>query len=193
MKRRTFTALACVLALGMGATSAQALSIGDANYLGNIVPGLPAAETNEAAFITVLIGLATGTSLTPCADGASERQLVHAQRPILSGARLSLHQRSSKTRNHLLTAPSSVTGFAYILAKYGKGSVDGGSQISHVWYVGNLSGNQTVPTSSEFGGGLSHISRFNATSVPTPDGGTTLMLLGTALVGLGALRRRFNL
>jgi hypothetical protein len=27
---------------------------------------------------------------------------------------------------------------------------------------------------------------------PVPDGGLTLTLLGSALVGLGALRRRFN-
>ena len=184
MKRRTFTALACVLALGMGATSAQALAIDDANYLGNIVPGLPSGETNEAAFIDALIALAPGADQTPCGDDAATPNTCTRSDNVFANLP-SPADFTDKDESGDNTVD--VTGFAYILAKYGKGSE---TQISHVWYVGNLTGEQTVPDSS--GGGLSHISRFNATTNGVPDGGTTLMLLGTALVGLGALRRRFN-
>jgi hypothetical protein len=80
-----------------------------------------------------------------------------------------------------------VTGFAYVLGKYG-------SNGSLVWFVNGALGEVSLPGSyvppGTQGGGLSHISWF--TPVTVPDGGATLMLLGGALVGLGALRRKFR-
>jgi hypothetical protein len=185
MKRMMTTALACVLALGLSASSAHALAIGDANYLGNIVPGLPSGDDFEEGFIDTLIAMTPGTSAdcdTNQDNTCTRSTNVFANLPAPASIVLPKIEGSNTV---------DVTGFAYILAKYGKGNDANATQVSHVWYVGNLSGNQTAPASSEFGGGLSHISRFNFASVP--DGGVTLMLLGSALVGLGALRRRFEI
>ena len=134
MKRRTFTALACVLALGMGATSAQALSITVEFYLGNIIPGLPAGETNEAAFITVLIGLAPSTSQTPCAQGASDPNLCTRSANTFGGATLPSPAEFG-TKEDPTDGTVNVTGFSYLLAKYGKGGKDD-NQISHVCVSG---------------------------------------------------------
>jgi hypothetical protein len=73
-------------------------------------------------------------------------------------------------------------GYYYLFAKY-----DGPNYGSEVWYVGGLSGVVTIPAT----GGrydLSGVTLFN-TGTSVPDGGMTLLLLGTALTGLGAARR----
>ena len=56
-------------------------------------------------------------------------------------------------------------------------------------------GNTSIPANGSSiwiskGSGLSHYTFFGTTSVP--DGGTTLLLLGAALGGLGIVRRRMN-
>ena len=78
--------------------------------------------------------------------------------------------------------------YAYILAKYGQA----GRWGSHIWYIGALDGSHSVP--SNIGGNdLSHYSLYNADQFDVPDGGTTAALLGLSMVGLGMIRRRFNL
>ena len=83
-------------------------------------------------------------------------------------------------------------GFEYALAKY-----DGQNGGYVLFYLGGVA--TTLPSVSNTLWGaadtdqyaLSHYTAFNGT--PTvPDGGTTLILLGAALGGLGLVRRRFN-
>ena len=50
-------------------------------------------------------------------------------------------------------------------------------------------GPENITTADTFVGAFSHIAFYGRPGVP--DGGTTLMLLGSALACLGALRRRF--
>ncbi len=52
----------------------------------------------------------------------------------------------------------------------------------------------STPTAGcmESNGGPDSFIGFNQSAVPAPDGGMTLMLLGGALFGLGALRRKFR-
>jgi hypothetical protein len=75
-----------------------------------------------------------------------------------------------------------VSNWTYLLAKYGN--------VAYVWNVSNLT---TVTVTSNLAGvqnGLSHYALFNPGTVTTPDGGTTLGLLGLGLMGVGYLRRR---
>ena len=75
--------------------------------------------------------------------------------------------------------------FDYLFAKY-----DGPNQGSVVWFVGDLSGSVTIPASWT-GLGLSRWTLFKEEGAGgnVPDSGSTVVLLGTALTGLGAVRR----
>jgi len=90
-----------------------------------------------------------------------------------------------------ITNPISVMAGAYLVIHYGKGP-DGSSKGGglEVWHVINGETSVDVPLkgTSEFGnGGISSIREFCGPSVP--DSGTTAMLLGSALTGLGLVRR----
>jgi hypothetical protein len=82
----------------------------------------------------------------------------------------------------------------YVFAKDGQGTVGLESGILYHLYEVSFdqrfvgSGTVTIDGSKE----ISNIRLFGHGAVPgVPDGGTTLMLLGSALAGLAALRRRF--
>jgi hypothetical protein len=70
--------------------------------------------------------------------------------------------------------------YSYILGKYGN--------VTYLFYVGNLSGTFELPLTGENDLGLSHEIAF-VTRTSVPDGGMTLMLLGSAFAGLGTVRR----
>jgi hypothetical protein len=74
--------------------------------------------------------------------------------------------------------------YSYLLAQYGTG-ID---SVGQAWYIGNLSGDITIPATT----GTMRLTRWKlfGPGVPgVPDGGTTVMLLGAALVALGMARR----
>jgi hypothetical protein len=92
-----------------------------------------------------------------------------------------------------ITNPISVMAGAYLVVHYGTG--EGGSnpggqlEFFHVIH-GETSVDVplTGPGPSGFGG-ISSIREFCPPGTPTPDSGTTVMLLGGALAGLGLARR----
>ena len=91
-----------------------------------------------------------------------------------------------------ITNPISVMAGSYLVIHYGKGndgsSKGGGLEIFHV-VDGETSVDVPLFGTSEFGnGGISSIREFCGPSV-VPDSGTTAMLLGSALTGLGLVRR----
>jgi hypothetical protein len=185
--KKTMIALACLLMLGAGAVTAQATSLTTASseYLGYIAPGLPSSDGNEETFITELIALSPNGSKFPCGTGADTDNTCYRSANVFGS--LPAASFVNKPTGTGVTSID-VTGYSYILAKYGSSA--SGNQ-SHVWYVGGLTGVITVPLNIGSSGEISHISRFTYTSVP--DGGTTLMLLGTALIGLGAMRRKLGI
>jgi hypothetical protein len=71
-----------------------------------------------------------------------------------------------------------------LFAHYG-GS--GGGTIE-AWFVGNLSGDITIPQTG-FGHDLSGWALFTTGTSGVPDGGATVMLLGAVLGMLGVARR----
>lgn len=82
---------------------------------------------------------------------------------------------------------------AFLVVHYGKGP-DGSSKGGGLEFFQVVDGetNVTVPGkgTSEFGnGGISSIREFCPPGTNLPDSGTTAMLLGSALTGLGLVRR----
>ena len=79
-----------------------------------------------------------------------------------------------------------VTGFDYLFAKY-----DGPNYGSEVWYVGDLSGVIDIPQKAGKYG-LSGWTLFTGSGDNVPDAGSTVSLLGAALMGLVFLRARLQ-
>ena len=91
-----------------------------------------------------------------------------------------------------ITNPISVMAGSYLVIHYGKGkggsSKGGGLEFYHV-INGETSVDVPLNGTSGFGhGGISSIREFCG-PVVAPDSGTTAMLLGSALAGLGLVRR----
>ena len=82
---------------------------------------------------------------------------------------------------------------AYLVLHYGKGKGGTGKGGGlEAWLVAGGETQVTVPAdgSSEFGhGGISSIREFCPPGTHVPDSGTTAILLGSALTGLGLVRR----
>jgi hypothetical protein len=88
----------------------------------------------------------------------------------------------------------SLQGDVYILAKYD--GQNAGYILFYLpdWNADPVNTDNVIPTSGEniFGKhAISHYSAFRAERT-VPDGGTTVALLGGVLLGLGALRRKWN-
>jgi len=174
--RKTLITAAVGLAMTLGASQANALTIGDAFYLGQVVNGAPADPVSEATYINSLRALAPGAAAVPCSLAAGET-CDRIGSTLAGAAALPAAVSAGDFREDPTDGSINVTGFQWLLAKYGGESL--------VWYVGGLSGIQTVPTAA-----LSHMSLYNPGTVTVPDGGATLGLLGLGMLGLGYLRRR---
>jgi hypothetical protein len=153
--------------------NASALSVGDSHELGFLWPGLPIGNQNNATYVNHLVGMALGAF------------------DIANGQ---IYFRSNNTFSSLPTAGSALSGtgttinlgaggvYTYLFASYsGLGA--------EVWYVGDLHGVITIPGIFNLCG-LTKWTLFGPGGQGVPDGGTTAMLLGTALGAL-AMARRF--
>jgi hypothetical protein len=173
----SLTAVALVFGL---ATQAHAdLIVGDGNYIGSIVDGIPSNETLEADYVNSLLFLGAGVGDTPCEYAASE--VCNTQGGIDTTG-FADATGGDKTDTNVNTGID-VTGYTYILGKY-----DAGQAGSFVWYVGNLSGLENIPATIN-GFGLSHYTLFGGPRLDTPEP-ATLGLLGLGLLGAGFARRR---
>jgi len=186
--KKTLIAAACALGLVFSAVNANAttLVIGDDHYVGSIRDGIPSSVADEARYITNLISLAAGTGDTEIenpAPHAGTYETYNREGSSVAGPLPAAHVTDAVKVDTSNWDDIDVTGFTYILAKY-----DAGNAGSIVFMVSGLT---TVDLPMTYNGyGLSHYTLFNLTTVP--DGGATLALLGCALVGLGALRRKFG-
>jgi hypothetical protein len=166
--------------------NASALTIGDNQELGTVFFGEPSGDDNRTAYVNAMIGLSLGGSTHVIYPGKGHDNLV---------------TRSLHDFGPLPTAVFGLNGtdttidlgtglYSYLFAKY-----DGPNGGVEVWFVGNLSGNVTIPGfgfgppgSDQYG--LSGWTLFGPGTPPgVPDGGTTVMLLGAALGALGTARR----
>jgi hypothetical protein len=178
--------LAIVSAAAVMVLQASALTITDVNYLGSTDPGSPASESDEAAYINYLTGMTLGdTDLDVAAadvpvDGPKTYDFRRSNNSFATLPTVTVDD-ADKSGDDPAPGPIDITGISYILAKYGG--------VAHVWYVGNLTGSQTLPADLGKGAGLSHYTTFGE-RVGVPDGGATAVLLGVGMLGLAALRRK---
>jgi len=176
--------LAAMLALGTKASAVPiALTIGDSHELGRVIPGIPASDSDRVAYVNQLISMSLGA--TTSFGGNTYDRSSHAFSPLDAAVWLSNAGQNDTT----LTIPSG--GAEYILAKYdGPNSLIG----SEVWYIGGLSGTITIPADDGTYGlsGTTFLTDSPGGGTTVPDGGATLALMGAAMVGLGALRRKIS-
>ena len=176
---------ATIGALGL-AGSARALTSRDA--LGFIVSGEPSSVADEVVYINNLLSLPN----SPLPNSATIDGHTYTKEKSTAGLPAAVSAGSTGVDSPA-NGSVDVTGFTYLLAKY-----DGPNGGDLVWYVGNLTGVQTIPTNA-FGAndsqyGLSHWELFNPGTPPrVPDGGATMTLLGFSLLCLEAVRRKIKL
>lgn len=167
-------ALVASLAL---APNAGAVAFGGANYIGQIVNGAPASGAH--GYINILITLSAGATATQIPAGGETYNRVGSTAAgpfptaVVTGGSGELAPAASYN----------ASGHQYIWAKYGG--------HAYVWYsASGFSSSEVIPGAPPNSTDLSHVRLFNVARVP--DAGTTLVLLGGSLIGLGALRRRFS-
>jgi hypothetical protein len=181
MKTLKYIAVIALAAASLVAlpTIANALTIGDSQELGFVQFGIPSGDSDRLTYVNHLIDMSLGTSDTADGQDYTRSNNFFGALPdavlagLVNGTGTSVDLGSS--------------GYLYLFAKY-----DGPNYGSEVWYVGNLSGTQTIP--AEAGGyGLSGWTLFNpGNGNGVPDGGSTLALLGIAMAGLGLLKRKLG-
>lgn len=177
---------ACAISLALSIDAiAVPISTTSDQYVGSISPNVPANEAAEVSYINALIALAPGAS-----GNFSGQTLVRSSETFVGGLPTAVVTGSFKDETNPSTTID-ITGFEYLLGKYGGQGNSGGG--AWVFFVGDLTGEVTIPGNFGTGGpGLSHYTLYNANRTSVPDGGATVMLLGMALGGAGALRRRFG-
>jgi hypothetical protein len=173
---------AVMLAFSQNASAVPTdLTFSDGHELGfifNSTNGVP-SDANKTTLLNVLIGLGSG-----------------GHQSVLIGQNLYF-----VTRTHnfgplpgpAVVGPSGTNTnipigsgiYSYLYATY-MNPVDGVSS-SEVWYIGNLSGDVTIPA-TQGPNNLVGWTLFGPGGA-VPDGGTTVMLLGAALGALGMARR----
>jgi protein with PEP-CTERM/exosortase system signal len=154
--------------------NANALTIGDAHELGFVNFGIPSGDQDRTNYVNHLIGMGLGTQ-----DDFSGQHFTRSNNNFGSLPTAVFHHNGTGTSINLGAAGT----YTYLFAKY-----DGPNYGSEVWYVGDLSGTITIPATAG-GYGLSGWTLFTGGGQGVPDGGTTAMLLGTALGALGMARR----
>jgi len=164
------------------APKASALTIGDSQYLGYINDGTPAGEAQLTSYVNYLIDMSLGAGPVSALGQTFTRSLNNFG-PLVDAEFI------SRTTTGFTGNTVDVTGgYQYLAVKY-----DGPNWGTEVWYIGNLSGTFTVPRypngDQQLGiSGYTYFTRTPGTNVP--DAGSTALLLGAALSGLGLIARR---
>jgi hypothetical protein len=162
--------------------NAKALEFDEA--VGTVTPGAPASEAQEASYINFMIGLGLGVTDTFDGQTITRSNNVFANLPT-ADATGAVRNDSPVDDNGLVSIDLGAVGtYSYLYAKY-----DGQNDLTQVWYVGDLGGVITIPFDGPNGHAISHYTLFPGPGGQVPDGGTTVMLLGTALGALGMARR----
>jgi len=178
--------------LGLWATQANAatmLDIGDSNELGTYAPGTPNGDQFTTAFVDHLRQLDPSAPADVYQEHLFDRS-SHSFSPLDPAVFI---QRIDLSVGANIEIPAG--GAEYLAAKYAGGRPGHGGV--EVWYIGGMSGLITIPDFWTPAGekfGLSDITFLTPLGGggQVPDGGLTVLLLGSALMGLGMLRNRFS-
>jgi VPDSG-CTERM motif len=154
------------------------LTFNDQYVVGTISPGAPADPADVATYINHMITLGLGQSDTFSGQTITRSNNVFANLPNADANII-----AEGTTTVIDLGAGGV--YTYLFAKY-----DGQNDNSLVWNVSGLTGIITIPLLGPLGHGLSGWILFGpGGGTGVPDGGTTVMLLGTALGALGMARR----
>jgi hypothetical protein len=168
--------------------SAVTLDSTSTRYLGLINDGIPSSESQTAGYINILTGMAinTGPLQIPSSTGEIYTRSGNMDPTVFSFP-------TATTQGAVkLEAPDSLlsfnfgSGYTYLVAKYDQS--DAGSLV---WYVEGLIGSYDIQQTLN-GHAISHIVALNPGSgTPgVPDGGSTVALLGGALMVIAGVARR---
>lgn len=183
-----FVIVAGWMALSLSVANATTLTFGDIYDLGIVTPNHPADPSSSATYVTYLKNMSPSTTVLNGLGGNDYTRTANfPTSSSFADAVFDVELNFTVTGNvATVTLPS--TGDFYLLGKY-----DGPGFGSEVWIINGLTGTITLP---EFGSGdqygLSHVYLFNPGIPGVPDGGSTLMLLSSALGGVGLMRRFFS-
>jgi hypothetical protein len=154
----------------------------DTHVVGTITPGAPADPADVATYINFMIALPSPGVGTFAGQTITRTTNTFGSLPTASATGAVSGTGTTIDLNTLGT-------FTYLFAKY-----DGQNDISQVWNISGLTGVITIPADGPLGYGLSGWILFGPTGTPgVPDGGTTVMLLGTALGALGMAKRALKI
>jgi hypothetical protein len=177
---------ALMIALLFSATASASLTIGDANYVGNVINGAPASPANEVSYINTLITLAAGAANSAIGGQTYNRLSSTHLGPFATAVTTDTIR--DDTGNNMIDLGSMT--YQYVLAK-------DGNIGSFVWFsAAGFTGMVEVPSDlngAAKGGGLSHVSFYNKGEGVIPEPGTMLIwLVGLAAAAAGTvfLRRR---
>jgi len=188
MNKLLVALVAAVLVLGVGAGSAKATPI-------NITVDVAGSLLN-------MVGLADGSQyealVTPPPSNNPEDNFdfltaMIARWNVVNSPDLAAAGALAMDQGALggITDYSGPAGYQYVVFHWGAGQAGEGGWWSAYYLGGSAISFSEVPQAGGRPvGGFSSARYFGAVSVP--EGGATLMLLGGALVGLGALYRRFR-
>src|SRR4029077_9818024 len=145
-KHKKLFGAVCAVLLALGGT-ANAITIGDGNDLGNINPNHPANPTNSTNYVNILLAQPLGSGPTTIGPNTyirtSNDPLGGSYPAAVFAAELSFTP--DPGGGDSATVDLGTGGFLYLLGKY-----DGKNFGSEVWFIGGLTGTITMP---EFGDG----------------------------------------
>ena len=184
----TLFAVVSLLTLFLSAGNAAAgpvtlvdpLLTSDPLFVGWYHPPEPADPLDEVAYINELIKHVPGDGEVQVGDFYYDRSASPLDGPLP----LAILADAIKDDDPVIGANIDVTGYTYLVGKY-----DGRNAGALVWLVSGMTDPVILPAKwgpSTKQYGLSHYSLYRS----VPDGGATLVLLGGALMGLAALRRK---
>jgi hypothetical protein len=154
----------------------------DTHVVGTITPANPADPGDVVNYINFMIALPSPGSGTFHPGQVDENFITRTTN--LFGSLPTATNVGSVSGGGTTVDLNAFGTFTYLFAKY-----DGQNDFSVVWNITGLTGILTIPGFGPNGYALSGWILFNQTGPPVPDGGTTIMLLGAALGGLGMVRR----
>ena len=184
--KKTLLAIACGLVMALTAATAQAapLTTADNTFLGTADPGSPASPAFEVYFINFLLDHSAGTYTDDPPPSPPNTVYTFVRTANSCGTCTDATATGAVQEDTGGPVTLDVSNYTYLLAKYGN--------TAYVWYVANLTDVTITSNLAGVQNGLSHYALFNPGTVRTPDGGTTLGLLGLGLMGVGYLRRRLS-